>query len=185
MVFNKNGFSLIELLITVSITVILLMLVIPDEKIFITKSEDEVMSQQLLRAIYLARSEAISRGETVMLCKSVDLKHCGGNDWLQGYIMTTNDKLLSSYQNIMSKGAIHWRSFPQGRNDLKFLSSGLSEIENGTFWYCPSTSSKAHWAIMMSPSGRARLVLPDANGDIIDSSGNELSCLENPSNDRV
>jgi type IV fimbrial biogenesis protein FimT len=174
---HHTGFSLFELLITLTIIIILLAAAIPSEKMFIIKSQDEVMSQQLLRAIYLARSEAMTRAETVTLCESADLKTCSG-DWLQGYIITTNDTSISTYQNVTHQGVIHWRTFPKGRKELTFLASGLTEIENGTFWYCPTTTSKAHWAIVMSQSGRARLELPDASGSIVDSSGNELECYD-------
>jgi type IV fimbrial biogenesis protein FimT len=169
------GFSLFELLIAMTIIIILLVIAIPNESLFIQKSQDEVMSQQLLRAIYLARSEAISRSETVTLCESADLKTCSG-EWLQGYIIATDNTLISTYQNATHMGAIHWRTFPKGRKVLTFLASGLSEIENGTFWYCPTAESKAHWAIVISQSGRARLELPNAAGTIVDSDGNELEC---------
>jgi type IV fimbrial biogenesis protein FimT len=172
----SQGFSLVELLITLMISLILLAMAIPSEKIFLAKSQDEVMSQQLLRAIYLARSEAITRNTTVILCKSNDFKSCSG-DWLQGYMIIANDKLLSTYQNTTTEGIIHWRGFPSGRDSLHFLSSGMVDVQNGTFWYCPDIQSKAHWAIVISQSGRARLELPDANGNIFDSNGNELSCM--------
>jgi type IV fimbrial biogenesis protein FimT len=170
-----QGFSLLELLITFVIAIILLGISIPSEKVFINKSQDKVMSQQLLRAIYLARSEAITRNATVTLCKSMDSKNCSG-DWLKGYIATTGDMVLSIYHNVTTQGVIHWRAFPNGHDSLTFLPSGITEIQNGTFWYCIDPLSKAGWAIVISQSGRARLELPDASGDIVDSSGNELPC---------
>lgn len=169
------GFSLLELLITLIIIIILLAMSLPNEKIFINKSQDEVMSQQLLRAIYLARSEAITRNTTVTLCKSADSKTCSG-DWLNGYIISTNDAILSVYSNVTAQGVIHWRVFPNGRDRLTFFPSGLADIENGTFWYCNAPQAKARWAIVLSQSGRARLELPNEEGNICDSSGNELPC---------
>ncbi|MBV8801948.1 MAG: GspH/FimT family protein [Gammaproteobacteria bacterium] len=172
---HLQGFSLIELLVVVVIIVIFLAMSIPSEKIFVDKSQQEVMSQQFLRAIYLARSESITLNENVTLCKSNDLKNCVG-DWLQGYIIKTNDRLLMHYQNVTSQGIIHWRSFPNGKDSLTFFPSGMTDIQNGTFWYCRSSLTKASWAIVISQSGRARLELPDASGVIVDSSGAELSC---------
>jgi type IV fimbrial biogenesis protein FimT len=165
---SQNGFTLLELLVTIAIAMILLLNAIPNESIFITKSQDEVMSQQLLRAIYLARSEAIARGVSIMLCSSADLKTCSGN-WLQGYIVKTNENIISTYQNVTTVGKVNWRLFPKGREDLKFLPSGFLDVENGTFWYCSPDSAKPHWAIVMSPSGRARIELPNEAGDIVDS----------------
>jgi type IV fimbrial biogenesis protein FimT len=171
-----RGFSLFELLITLSIVIILLLVVVPNEKHFITKSQDEVLSQQMLRAIYLARNEAVARSTTVTLCPSEDLKTCSG-DWLRGYIILADNKVLAAFQNVTNQGAIHWRSFPNGRENLKFSGLGNAEVENGTFWYCENTESNAHWAIVMSQSGRARLEQPDAAGKVLDSNGNELPCF--------
>lgn len=172
---NQKGFSLFEALIVLTIIIILIAVTVPNEKLFISKSQDEVMSQQLLRAIYLARSEAMTRSQTVTLCASVDDKTCSG-DWIQGYIIATNDQRISVYRNVTNQGMINWRTFPKGRKELTFLATGFTEIENGTFWYCPNHDAKAQWAIVMSQSGRARLELPDATGSIVDSSGNELEC---------
>ena len=166
---------MLELLITLTIVSIFLGMAFPNEKLFLEKSYSDVMSQQLLHAIYLARSEAITRNEAVTLCKSIDLKNCSG-DWLRGYMIKTNDELLAHYQNVTTQGTIHWRGFPNGKETLIFFPSGLTDIQNGTFWYCPYSLAKASWAIVVSQSGRARLELPDASGSIVDSSGNELPC---------
>jgi type IV fimbrial biogenesis protein FimT len=174
---SQRGFSLLELLITLVIIIIFLAMSVPNAKIFINKSQDEVMSQELLHAIYFARSEAITRNTTVTLCKSIDSKSCSG-DWLNGYIIATNDQVLSVYHNVTTQGMIHWRGFPNGYDHLTFFPSGLTDIQNGTFWYCVEAQSKAHWAIVLSQSGRARLELPDASGNIVDSSGSELPCSE-------
>ena len=32
----------------------------------------------------------------------------------------------------------------------------MSNVENGTFWYCLSGEKKPRWAIVISQSGRAR-----------------------------
>lgn len=157
-----KGFSLLEVLVTFSIILILLVLAIPSQETVITRTQDHVISSQLLRAIQLTRSEAITRGTTVTLCKSRDQTHCGGT-WQEGYIVHENNHLLFAFHNIKNKGTLKWRAFPNQDDDLQYLSTGVSK-ENGSFWYCQNT--KAHWAIVISQSGRARMVYPDKNGNL-------------------
>jgi type IV fimbrial biogenesis protein FimT len=175
MTYSECGFSLFELLIVMMIAMIVFMITVPNEKHFLQTSQEEIVAQQLLQAIYSARSEAMMRGTVVTLCRSTDLKNCSGENWLQGYIMKSGDKLISTYQNVTATGKIHWRSFPKNRDVLTFLPSGFSEVENGTFWYC-AANNKPRWAIIMNRSGRARLALPDHSGKISDGSGKILAC---------
>lgn len=170
---KQFGFTLLELLIIVGIVAIILLFAIPSQKSFLSQTNDKIMSSQLLRAINLTRSEAATRGKPVILCKSNDSKSCMG-DWKNGYIIISDNEVLFSFQNNMN-GKLHWRMFPAHRDDLQFLPSGLPFSENGTFWYCEKPSVKPSWAIMVSRSGRARIVFPDAEGEIIDS-GTPLTC---------
>ena len=155
-----SAFSLIELLITLSIIIILLAITLPSEKLFFNNTVDQLAAYQLLRAIQLARQEAMVRGSKVTLCQSQDARNCGG-DWRDGYIIQANQKTLFSFK---SKAFIHWRAFPKTRTDLQFLPNGMTYAENGTFWYCDQ--DKVRWAIVISQSGRARMVWPDKWGKV-------------------
>lgn len=157
-----NGISLLEVLVTLSIIGILLALTIPAQELFLNRTQDHVISSQLFHAIQLARTQAITRGKTVSLCKSSTQTTCGGT-WQQGYIMHDDNQLLFAFSNIKNKGNLHWRAFPGYSTELQFLSTGASK-ENGTFWYC--LNAKVRWAIVISQSGRARIVNPDKNGKI-------------------
>lgn len=129
------GFSLFELLVTLTIAIILVALAIPSQYYFLEKSKDEHLRSQLIRAIEMARSEAIARGEMVMLCKSSDLKTCQGS-WQQGYMIHSLDRTIYVMQPEQTKGKLHWRAFPNNQESLQFLPTGFTNSENGTFWYC-------------------------------------------------
>lgn len=172
---KKYGFSLIELLITLFIVMILLAFFIPSEAIFYSKARDEVMSSQLLRALNLARSAAVTRGEIITLCKSNNQKTCAG-DWQDGYIIYTDNKILYSFHNSVNKGVLRWRAFPKHADDIQYLPSGMLRIENGTFWYCQKGIKKPRWAIVINMSGRARVVYPDKMGNIEVNLEKELNC---------
>ncbi len=155
---NADGFSLLEILVVLTIMFIVLAIAIPSERIFLTNAKVDVMRLQLQRAIQLARIEAITRGEIITLCGSLDKNTCS-NHWEEGYIILANAKIIDIFYSIANQGQLHWRAFSSHQSQqLQYLPSGLSNSENGTFWYCLPKEKKPRWAIIISQSGRARQV---------------------------
>lgn len=170
---TQKGFSLIELLITCSIILSLLIFTLPSYTSFLTKSTNQILSSQLLHAIQLARNEAITRGILIILCGSTDKTKCS-IEWTDGYIILAEQKPIYIFEKP-SKGILHWRAFPQNRSVLQFLSSGES-VENGTYWYCEKGKNYPAWAIAVNKAGRARLVYPNKAEKIRDAKGEPLIC---------
>jgi type IV fimbrial biogenesis protein FimT len=156
--FNSKGFSLLEILVTLFILSILLSLAIPSYRIFLHQSQDKIMRETLFRAIHLARSEAMSRGEAVSLGKN-------GKSWEQGIILFVDQKEDGSVENAEQiivrfdaakrRGVLHWRS-ALGREYLRMLPSGIAE-ENAAFWFCAEGESQSVWGVMINQAGKARL----------------------------
>lgn len=153
----KNGFSLLEILVVLTIVFMILAFAIPSERIFLTNAKVDALRLQLQRAIDLTRSEAIMRNETVTLCGSSNKNTCTGS-WDAGYIILANTKPIYIFYATPNQGQLHWRAFPSNQPELQYLPSGMSKTENGTFWYCLPTEKTPRWAIVVSQSGRARLV---------------------------
>ncbi|PUA16966.1 GspH/FimT family pseudopilin [Glaciimonas sp. PCH181] len=68
----RTGFTLIEILITMSIMSILLAIGLPSMRDFIVKTRLNGNVNQFITAAMLARTEAIKRGRSVVLCPSVN-----------------------------------------------------------------------------------------------------------------
>lgn len=167
------GFSLIELLTVITVCAILAICIVPAYKIFLDRSDHQAASMQLLRAISLARTEAISLGVPVILCGSNNLQTCT-NHWRDGYIIRSQEKVLFVFQHA-TKGILHWRG-SLGLLYLKFLPTGLLNREDGSYWYCLPEAKYPAWAIVINHPGRSRLVHPDQNGKIRDSKRKEFVC---------
>ncbi|MHB1949116.1 MAG: GspH/FimT family pseudopilin [Gammaproteobacteria bacterium] len=167
------GFSLIELFTVLTISAILAICIVPAYKIFLDRTDHQAASTQLLRAISLARSEAIMLGAPVILCGSKNLQTCA-NDWRDGYIVRSQEKVLYVFQPT-TKGILRWRG-SLGLLYLKFLPTGLLNTEDGTYWYCLPSEKFPAWAIVINHPGRTRLVYPDQNGKILDSKGKGFIC---------
>lgn len=94
---SAHGFTLIELLVTLAVASILLSVAVPNFQQFIRNARTTALSNELVTAINLARSEAIKRRDTVRVCASEDLTNCNGSDWTKGWIVrleTGSDPVL-------------------------------------------------------------------------------------------
>lgn len=169
--FCSRGFSLIEILIVLIITIILFSMGITSQKFLFQSSQSKIAAEKLFHAIELTRNEAIIKNKNIILCKSSI-----SGDWVNGYLIKEGDRVLYSFHSSESEGKIYWRAFPLHREELEYLPSGSSKIENGTFWYCDSSQQNPLWAIMINQAGRAKIVYPDVNGHIADSRNGLIQC---------
>src|SRR5437870_1622998 len=102
------------------------MFAIPSHRATVLHTQDQVMSSQLLRAIRVTQSEAMMRQELVTLQKL-------SAGWQAGYSVSSDTKTLHIFQNPKNNGILHWRAFPNHRENLQFRRTGASQAENGTF----------------------------------------------------
>jgi len=81
----QRGLSLIELLVTMSIAVILLTIGVPSFVDFVTSSSATSYINDLITDINYARSEAITRGMRVVVCKGPTASNCTTGQWREGW----------------------------------------------------------------------------------------------------
>jgi type IV fimbrial biogenesis protein FimT len=86
---NKQyGFTLIELIITVTIVAIVLTIGVPSFQGMMRNNRVAAHTNDFLSSLNLARSEAIKSGWRVVLCPSTDQATCnGGTAWGNGWIV--------------------------------------------------------------------------------------------------
>lgn len=150
------GFSLIELLTSLSIIAILMAISFPALRNFSSRTQDEILQQQLLQSIEFAKREAIARHASVALCQTNNQQTCSGN-FADGQMIYIEDEkqILSIRQSSSKHGVIHFRSYPDYRQYLLFLSTGWV-TDNASFWHCHK--KKPIWAIAISKTGRVRVI---------------------------
>lgn len=81
------GFTLLELMLTITVLAVLLGLAVPSFRETIERNRLTGANNDFISALNYARSEALKMSNPVSLCPSADGATCAGsNDWSTGYI---------------------------------------------------------------------------------------------------
>jgi type IV fimbrial biogenesis protein FimT len=131
------GFSLLELMVVVSITAILLTVGIPSFQSTMLRARGAALADTLITSIYFARSEAVSRNALVSLCASIDGVACNGaaTNWNSGWIaVDATNNLIKTWEVDAATSIV--RLFNQANvvndpNRLVFNSLGEASLRNG------------------------------------------------------
>lgn len=166
---RTQGVTLIELLATISVLAVLGALAAPSFHNLTLSSERTATVNNFFHALFLARSEAIKRGEVVTVCKSADGSTClTAGEWTSGWIVFVNtdrdelpvrdknEPVLQVYsgwsrgQITSNRPAYSFRPYTQG-------------VVNGTIVFCDDRGSSEARAIIVSHTGRPRVSQRDAS----------------------
>lgn len=80
------GFTLIELMVALAVAAIILTIGVPAFTSMIKNHRQSVRANEVLAAVYLARSEAIKRNHAISLCGSSAGTKCDGG-WAAGWLV--------------------------------------------------------------------------------------------------
>ncbi|MGC1854369.1 MAG: GspH/FimT family pseudopilin [Candidatus Aquirickettsiella sp.] len=157
------GFSLIELLFTITLSSILLTLTFPVYRHFILELRLFILTERVNSTLHYAQSEAIRRQRVITICKSKDGLSSLGS-WKKGWIVIVNKnstpsfkngELLRIYPTLSHSDFLEWHGL---RSDdfLQLYPDGSSQ--NGSFIVCVhELSKKMVWLIKISQTGRIRI----------------------------
>lgn len=86
---RQEGFTLIELMITLLIAAVLVGIAVPSFQTFIKRNQADTLQSRVASAVATARTEAASRNTFVSMCASDDGQACGGS-WNNGWVVYEN-----------------------------------------------------------------------------------------------
>jgi len=155
---NQQGFTLLELLITLAIIAILMSLGAFNLQSFFIKNQQITAVNQLLDALSFARHNAITRHVAVSLCPTLNNQHCD-KEWRQGYMVFINQlndiepnptHILAIYPNKTASIEIN-----NSREIITFQPSGQSPNSNSTFIIsAPNSNESIVTKLILNTKGR-------------------------------
>jgi type IV fimbrial biogenesis protein FimT len=134
-----EGFTLIELMVTLAIAAVLATLAAPSFQAMIIKSRLTGVGSQFTGHIFRARNEAISRNTCTVMCLSTTTETAvttngsgkvnggpicanAGNDWQQGWIVFLKEDCVNGIQNKNSR--------PEQPEDYIVIKSSIGDSYN-------------------------------------------------------
>lgn len=161
---NTQAFTLVELLIAISIAFFLLFINIPCFHYFFIRNRSTIQVNAIVTALQFARSSAIKSRMRIKFCKSSDHKVCGGS-WSNGQlVINSHNKVLRVLPSLCFGDQLIWQS-NLGKNDfLEFLPLGTTNGQHGAFYYCPHEGKKYAKAIIVNQMGHMRVSDKRADG---------------------
>ena len=203
---HAPGFTLLELMVTVTILAVGAAIAVPSYSAMLKSNRTKSVASELLAALSQARSEAARRGQPVSICKSSDGCKCGGNStqWESGWIVfvdknpssgpdgTRDNTCPYSGDNDSEPLLLSRRNLPDGitvrfnnpsPNSITYARTGIAN-KLGTFAICTDSNESKAQAIVVNAT---RVLLSnDSNGNGIpektDSSGKlvDITSCESP-----
>ena|ERR1700722_2928791 len=154
---QNEGYTFIELLITLTLSSLLLIFSVQGYQHFKAALEARIILSRLFTLINYARSEAIRTGYIVVMAKNPHNQTPFGN-WSNGqvvFISKQNPYMLLTFGPIKF-GKLEFQGF-QSNDFLRFMPSGSTFEQNGSFIYYMNQNTKPTWSLIIEKSGRVRV----------------------------
>lgn len=168
---RSHGFTLVEIMIALAVLSILGTLAIPSFADLFDDSSRANAVNSFIHTIFLARSEAMKRGEMVSICQSTNATSCdraGGGNWNRGWIVFANRDRDEPPVRDDDEALLYvhegWRTGNISSNRLAFsFRPHIQGVVNGTLVFCDRRGSTAARAIIVSHVGRPRVAQRDSS----------------------
>jgi type IV fimbrial biogenesis protein FimT len=159
-IYPQSGYTLMELMITLSIAGIVLGLAVPGMNQFIKNERLTTTTNMLLTDLMLARSEAVERNLPAFVCASSDQATCTNGSFAQGwlvYVDADDDGAPAAGEIVKIQQAINDISFSTTDTigaSIRFDRRGFSPTANGNISICDSRGNDYAKTLAISKTGR-------------------------------
>jgi len=158
-----RGFTLVEMMVVIAILAVLVAIGVPNVREYILDARVSTQGTELVSDLAFARSEAVSRGRSVVVCASTNGSTCSGsgNDWVLGRIIFVdtsgdrarqNDELLIRAGASVNQDSTIVSTFTTNSR-VGFMPYGAA-LERGTFKICTANFTRGR-LVTLELTGRA------------------------------
>lgn len=157
-----RGFTLIEMLLTLAVASVLTMLAVPSFQSLMSKQQATDSYNRVASALHLARSIAVMKNTTSIVCPSTDGRHCSPsqhwqNGWLVAIDSDENQQPDGTPSQVFTATSDSIRIYTsQGRQNIRFQSDGSSPGSNLSMIICHSGRPQSARSVVLSNVGRIR-----------------------------
>ena len=165
---ESQGFTLLELIITIALFAFLVTIAVPGLQETLRNNRLTTRANEFIGALSLARSEAIKHSLRVTLCKSGDGANCTeADDFRQGWMVfidsnnvatrDENEEIVEVFGAI--DGALTMTGNGSVRHYVSYTDGGMTRLANGAFQAGTITLCQDGIArkIIISAAGRVRV----------------------------
>jgi type IV fimbrial biogenesis protein FimT len=158
-----SGFTLVELMVTLSVALILSVGTAEYLPNFIQEGRMISEVNEFVTALHLARSEAVKHGRRVVLCPSRDRINCGNSrDWPAGWMLfASDDRERDPSEPLLQAGTLMGTGIDMTsgnyRKRIVYQPDGSSGGSNSSFTFCERRQRARPRVICLSNTGRPRL----------------------------
>jgi type IV fimbrial biogenesis protein FimT len=177
---HSRGFTLIELMVTLSIAAVLMVVAVPSLTAYKRNAELTSATNTLLAALNAARGEAMKRGMNTMVVPTDN-----GTDWKTGWVVFVDQDRTQTYDasadvTVLSQSPLPGYFTASGTGTAKanppyvmFDASGYSKLKNAGFSSLTFTLARSDLSgteqteqtrlIVIAKTGRARTCKPSTD----------------------
>lgn len=160
----SNGFTFLELLISITISVILLLVAPTGLQILISHTECEYNSYSIQNTLASARNHAIAINERIVACMADDDNKCVNSNFTHLILFidkNSDNKLTLNNQNndivLLSNNDLSSSiKISTNRQEYIFQADGSIAGTPGTIHVCNTINNKDNYQIVVAMSGRIR-----------------------------
>ena len=168
--FSVRGFSLYELLMTMTLVALVLTLGIPSFGSIVANHRLKVEVDALFHAVHLARKGSVVRRRAITICPSYGDNDCEPSlDWSMGWMMFVNTDrdqpaVRDDDEAILSHHAVDRNARIMSNRKAFTLRSTELRATNGTLVFCDRRGRATPRALVISYTGRPRVTRNDSRG---------------------
>ncbi len=162
---RRAGLTLVELLVTLAIAVIVTTIAVPSFRWLVLDTRLSTAVNGLVHDLALARSNAVTRGRSVVLCPSADGTRClATSEWHRGWIVFVDSNRDRDRGPKEPRLRVHGplahgisAISSRARRRIVYHPLGFSHGSNLTVTFCASRQPGAARALILSNAGRPRI----------------------------